>query len=322
MAPACLESDQLPGRRTEMPLSAWTTVCFRNRSWSCDACGELFFDPESSPPPANSRTRAPIRAAPTSTAPIATLRRPQSSPGLCSRAGRARPRSLVGPIEIDAGRCGAASALPSSRVSEAAAAVFRGFRDWLVFRGAAFLLDAVLVFLPEAVLPERLDARFAAASRRSPSVCAEAGRFLLPPGFFALLRRRDGGRPSAPPLPLPSLDRLAMTPPSRGQGEAAEDQRATDHREGEQVRTGEGQLAVPVTGRRRPGSRAVAGSTTVAAAAISTVVATLAAGALGAAGVDGGDGGGRTRSHGVALRTGRRRLQQRRVAGHEREHGE
>src|SRR4051794_2521187 len=197
-----------------------------------------------------------------STAPIATLRLPQSSPGLCSVARR-----------------------------EAA------------FGGSLF------------------GARLAAAWLRSAPERDEAERcFAL--GFFVPRRRRPGGRPPASPPALPPLDGLAMTASCRrGQGEPTEDQRATNQREGEQVRTGEGQLAV--TGRGRSGCGAVtttARSTTVAAASIAAVVATLAAGTLGAAAGVTGRGGRARESHGVALGTGGRRLEQRRIAGDEREH--
>src|SRR3954452_6356099 len=66
----------------------------------------------------------------------------------------------------------------------------------------------------------------------------EAGRPLAP-GSVVPLRRREGGRLVASPPARPPLDGLAMTASCRrGQDEAAEDQRASDQTQGQQVGAG------------------------------------------------------------------------------------
>jgi hypothetical protein len=193
---------------------------------------------------------------------------------------------------------------------------------------AAFCSEAVAAGAFAAGFFElRLAARFAAALRRSDPERVEAERFFAL-GFFELLeRRREGGRLSASPPPLPPQDRLAMTPTGRGQGEPTEDQRASNQTESEQVSACEGELTVASCGV--VGSRAVAGSVTgtvtSAVAAVATTVTALATGTLGAATVVGGGSTvGRTTvpTGGDSVALGARcvELQQRAVAAENREH--
>src|SRR4051794_15818183 len=234
VTPPFFVTSQFAGRRTEIPLSAMTTVRSRKRFWSSETAAVLLGPESSSPPPAISRISPPINAIATRMAPTATLRRPQSSPGRTSVARRDD----------------------------------------------------------------------------------EAGRRLAP-GSAASLRRREGGRLVASPPARPPLDRLAMTASCRrGQAEPAENQRASDQTQSQQIGAGEGQLAVPGCGRA--GSRAVAGTATIAAACITALIAALATGTSGAATGHGGRGG-RRRRHSVAFRPGRRRLEHRGVIGDQRE---
>src|SRR6185312_2261995 len=127
----------------------------------------------------------------------------------------------------------------------------------------------------------------------------------------------------ASPPALEPLDRLAMTLTSRGQGEPTENERTSDHPQGEQVGAGEGQRAI--TGCGRADSRAVAGSAAVQSTipTVPTVAPTLGAGTEGAAAAARTTGRGgvgvAAGSHSVALRPGSADLQQGAVAGDERE---
>src|SRR6478672_8591143 len=121
----------------------------------------------------------PISARPTRTAPIATERRPQSSLDrrrLARRGGGGPPAS------------------PELASERAAAELSFAFWD-----------DAGRFLAP----PEEAD--------RPLPVRDEAERPSAPGFDFELLvRRREEGRFSAPPPPLPPLDRLALTPAREG----------------------------------------------------------------------------------------------------------
>src|SRR6185312_10779248 len=115
----------------------------------------------------------------------------------------------------------------------------------------------------------------------------------------------------ASPPALEPLDRLAMTLTSRGQGEPTENERASDHPQGEQVGAGEGQRAI--TGCGGADSRAVAGSAAVHAT-VPSVAPTLGTGTEGAAAAAAratgrGGVGVAAGSHSVALRPGSADLQ-------------